>query len=111
MSAQSLAIVPVMASYEPIHKGVIIPYHVTPAQRLLYVTYDKLESVGFPRSSFGEHDGATLGKLSGPSTATALLQFTAFTKDLLPSRAGGSNYVWESPSGLIPYQITGLLLS
>jgi hypothetical protein len=91
MLAQSPSIVPLTASHEPIFNGVIIPYHVTPAPRLLSVTFDKLEGLGFSRSSFGDHDGATLGKLPGPSTASALLQFTSFTKSLLPSRAGGSN--------------------
>ena len=107
MSAQSLTIVPIMAPYEPIYKGVIIPYHVTPAPRLLSVTFDKLESVGFSRSSFGEHDGAALGKSPGPSTATALLQFTSFTKDLLPSWAGGSNE--DAP--FTPTKATSTLLS
>ena len=107
MSAQSLTVVPIMVPYEPIYKGVIIPYHVTPAPRLLSVTFDKLESVGFSRSSFGEHDGAALGKPPGPSTATALLQFTSFTKDLLPSWAGGSNE--DAP--FTPTKATSTLLS
>ena len=96
-----------MAPYEPTFKGVIIPYHVTPAPRLLLVTYDKLESVGFSRSSFGDHDGATLGKLPGPSTASALLQFTSFTKDLLPSRADGS----DEDAPFTPTKATSSLLS
>jgi len=107
MLAQSPSIVPLTASHEPIFNGVIIPYHVTPAPRLLSVKFDKLESVGFSRSSFGDHNGATLGKLPGPSTALALLQFTSFTKSLLPSRAGGS----DEDAPFTPSKATSSILS
>ena len=72
-------------------KGVVIPYHVTPASRLLKVTFDKLEAVGFSRSAFGIHSGARLGTMISPSTATALLTFSSFTMERLPPSAGGSN--------------------
>jgi hypothetical protein len=88
-------------------KGVLIPYHVTPAPRLLRVTYDKLESVGFARSAFGVHSGATIGTKLSPSTATALLTFSSFTQERLPPSAGGSN----ADAPFTPTKATSILMS
>ena len=93
---------------DPPHiKGVVIPYHVTPASRLLKVTFDKLESVGFSRSAFGTHSGARLGTMISPSTATALLTFSSFTMERLPPSAGGSN----AAAQFTPTKATSSLMS
>ena len=88
-------------------KGEVIPYHVTPAGRLLKVTFDKLESVGFSRSAFGVHSGARLGTMISPSTAMALLTFSSFTMERSPPSAGGSN----AAAQFTPTKATSSLMS
>ena len=80
-----------ISPFEPKISSVIIPYHVTPSEQLQRLTYEKLESVGFPRSPFGSHAAASWTAERGPSRATTLLQFSEFTQDHLHPEAGGVN--------------------
>jgi hypothetical protein len=70
-------------------KGVLIPYHVTPAPRLLRVTYDKLKSVGFAdglRRSLECHHWGETESFHGHGPADLLV--LSFTQERLPPSAG-----------------------